>query len=351
MPIRTLTAPVSICFGITNRCNLNCRHCLAASTRRNDDLSTKELLRIIKEIGELKVLNLSISGGEPLLRNDFFILLDALSNFNIKITLNTNGTLITSPMAKRLASSRIKRFIVSLDGSNSDVHDSYRGKGSFIKAVNGIKFLLEKKCSVVISTTVTRKNFKDVGNIVSLGQKLGAGSVRFNDVTYVGNAACFNKELIMTPKEKFELLDNMIKLKAEFGEFVRGTLFEIIDIMQKMKTKPREQFPLKVTSCGAATLKCAIRPDGFVTPCEIIWDVKAGNLREKSLEDIWHHSEVLNAFRQPLEIKEEQIPECKGCKYLQLCYKGHRCQPYYNPGKQFKHKELYCWREDVCAAS
>ncbi|MDP2924681.1 MAG: radical SAM protein [Candidatus Omnitrophota bacterium] len=345
--MKILSAPLDICFGITNQCNLNCKHCLASATRNSKELTTDELLNIIDQIRQLKILKVAIFGGEPLIRKDFFIILEALAKLRIKITLNTNGTLITKETAERLSEYKIGVYTVSLDGSCAEVHDPFRGAGSFKKAVEGIQNLIARKCNVLISAVVTRFNYNDLENIVLLGSKLGAYRVMFNDVVYIGNAACYRTSLLMTTKEKFKLLDDVRALKDRFGDFMTGSVVQTCNVIEEIKHNQKETLPLKVNSCGAAVSKCAIRPDGYVTPCEIIWNVKAGNLKEKSLYDIWHNSLVMNAFREEFEIREEEIPECNGCDYLRLCYKGHRCQPYYNPGAKFEHKELYCWREDV----
>ena len=346
--MKTLSAPLSICLGITNKCNLNCRHCLASSTRDNRDLTTEELLGIIKQIIELKIFNVSLFGGEPLLREDFFIIVEALNKPWISLSLNTNGTLITKELVKKLANSPIKTYTVSLDGASSKVQDPFRGEGSFKKNIEGIKNLIEQRCSVLISTTVTRYNYRDVENIVLLGKNIGANRVRFNEVMYIGNAACYHKSLIMTPKEKFELLDRLRDLKSRFSNFITGSLVQVLDIMDEIEqNKHNLDFPLNIPGCGAATTKCAIRPDGLVVPCENLWDIIAGDLRNASLYDIWHNSSVMKEFRQPLEIEKEEIPECNKCRYLRLCYKGHRCIPYYLPGNKFERKELYCWQEDV----
>lgn len=348
--MKTLSAPLNICFGITNQCNLNCKHCLASNTRNNKDLTTAELLDIISQIKEIKVFNVSIFGGEPLMREDFFVILEALVKLRINLSLNTNGTLVTKDVARRLSKYAIKNYTVSLDGSCAEVQDPFRGKGSFEKNISGIRNLIEEKCSVLISTTVTRFNYRDVENIALLSKTLGVNKVRFNDVVYIGNAACYHDSLVMTVTEKFELIDKVRKLRARLGSFVTGSIPQTCDIIDEIRRGSRETLPLEIHSCGAATKKCAIRPDGQVVPCEILWDLTAGDIRTQSLYDIWHYSPVMKAFRETIEIKEEEVLECKDCDYLRLCYKGHRCQPYYYPGAKFEHKELYCWREDVVGA-
>lgn len=350
--MKTLSAPLSICLGITNNCNLHCKHCLASNTRSNQDLTTEELLGIIKQIIELKIFNVAIFGGEPLLREDFFTIVEALNKPWITLTLNTNGTLITKEMAKRLAHFPIKTYTVSLDGASSATQDPFRGKGSFEKNIEGIKNLIAAKRKVLISTTVTRYNYRDVENIVLLGKNIGANRVRFNEVMYIGNAACYHKSLVMTVKEKFELLEKIKDLKNRFGQLVTGSLVQVIDILEEIKqNKHNMEFPLSIHGCGAATTKCAIRPDGLVVPCENLWDIIAGDLKNASFYDIWQDSPIMKVFREPLEIKGDEIPDCRECQYLRLCYKGHRCTPYYLPGNKFGHKELYCWNEDVVRAN
>ncbi len=348
--MKLLSAPISICLGITNQCNLNCKHCLASETRHCQDLNTSEMLGIIKQIQELKIFTIAIFGGEPLVRKDFFTLLDALCETKTNLSLSTNGTLITVELARKLARYPIKNYTVSLDGSSRQVHDPFRDEGSFDKVMAGIRNLLTEKRHVMISVSVTRFNHEDLENIVLLGHRLGVQQVRFNSVVCVGNAAHHKDRLVINPGEKFKLLEKARVLKKRWGNFVTGSLFQACDLMDDLPRKPKETFPLKVHPCGAAVTKCAITPDGEITPCEILWNLKAGNLKSQSLRDLWLNSSLLAAFRKPFEIKESEIPECKGCDYLSLCYKGHRCHPYYSPGAKFEHKEFYCWRPDVVAA-
>lgn len=342
-----LSAPINVVLGITNKCNLNCRHCLASGSRFNNDLTTKELLNIIKQIRELKIFSVCIFGGEPLMRKDFFKIVEALSATKASLSLNTNGTLINKATAKKLSCCPIKTYVVSLDGASADIHDSIRGNGAFRKTINGIQNLVEQKCRVSISATVTRLNYLDVKNIALLSKRLGCQKVRFNEVMYTGNADCYHESLAMTVKEKFELLDKIKNLKNKFGNFITGSIVQVVDIMKELGSMPQKKTPLTITSCGAATRKCAIRPDGWVTPCEILWEAKAGNMRRKSLYDIWHNAPIMNALRKTLVISRKDAPECQSCKYARLCYKSNRCRSYFLPGARFKRKELYCWKDNL----
>jgi len=342
------SAPFVVCLEITSLCNLNCKHCLASTTQSNQDLTTDEILNIIDQIKELKVFRVAIFGREPLMRKDFFTILDALDRLKIDIFINTNGTLVTKDMAKRLSRYPIKTYVVSLDGSCAEVQDPCRGEGSFSKSIEGIQNLIAEKCHVLISTTVTRFNYRDLENIVLFCKRLGVDRVALNELLYMGNAACYYEDLSIPLKERMELLYSLEDLEVKFKEFITGPVFKISKTMKEINNNHNmnERFPLKINPCPAALTKCAIRPDGWVTPCELLWDVKAGNLKEQSLYDIWHNSPVMKVFRETVEIHEDEIPECKDCNYLRLCYKGHRCRPYYYPGR-FEHKEFYCWRNDI----
>lgn len=346
--MKILSAPINICFGITHQCNLNCKHCLTAGSRDNKDLTTDELIKIVRQIHKLKVFGVNIFGGEPLMRPDFFTIIEELSKQRLRLTLITNASLITKDIARKLAEYPTLKCLVSLDGSCAKVQDLLRGKGSFTKTIAGIENLIEKKCKVYTGTTVTHLNYRDIENIVLLSKNMGVHKALLNSLAYVGNAACYHQSLVMSPREKFELLNKIGDLRNRFGDFIIGPFVKISRLMDENRLKAKEAFPLQIYSCNAATLVCAIRPDGWVTPCARLWYVKAGNLKEKTLYDIWHNSKVMKAFRQTIEIKEEEIPECKSCEYIRLCYKeGGRCDPYYLPGERFERKELYCWREDV----
>jgi radical SAM protein with 4Fe4S-binding SPASM domain len=343
MNTAVFSSPLLVCLDLTSLCNLNCKHCLTANTSPAHDLTTDEVLSIIDQIKALKVFKVVIFGREPLMRKDFFTIAEALAKLKIEIHLNTNGTLVTEDIAKKLSRYPINRYIVSLDGSCATVQDPLRGKGSYGKNIEGIRNLVAQKCRVVLSTTVTRFNYKDLLHITLLGKKLGVDQVMFNELLFIGNAASSYEDLCVPPEERMELLYRLEDMKAAFGGFVSGPVFQISQAVKEADHAPKRKgiFPLKVEPCAAGVSKCAIRPDGWVTPCEMLWDVKAGNLREQRLSDIWHHSPVMQRFREGFKVEKKEVLECSNCVYAAICYKGPRCQPSYRLDN-FKHKEYYC---------
>jgi radical SAM protein with 4Fe4S-binding SPASM domain len=334
-----------VCFGITSRCNLSCRHCLNRNLAdKEPDMTTEEIFRVIDQLAEMGVKSVSLFGGEPLLHPDFKRIVEYFNSRNIGLSLNTNGTLIDGEMARWLKEHKIGGAVVSFDGSSPEIMDAIRGKGAFEKALKGIAALRQEGINVLLSVTLNKINYRDVQSMTLKGKEIGGNSIRFNHVFFSGNAACFWEEIYLNPKEEKEAIDAIWKVKEEFGNFINSSSSYLCqkEKLDKVKDYKPAGDKIIVPPCGAGRGKCAIRADGWVVPCEIIWEVKCGNVKEKPLKEIWENSEVMNSFRKPLEVDLEEIPECKGCPYQYLCFIGHRCYPYYYPGG-IKNRSLYCW--------
>lgn len=339
------TSPIDVCFNITSRCNLSCKHCLNRNIPGSgQDLTTTQLLKVIDQLGQAKVFKLSIFGGEPLTHPDFFQIVEHLNKYPIELSLNTNGTLINREIAKWLREHKIKDAVVSFDGSSAGVMDKLRGKGAFEKSIRGIEALLAEKIQVLLSVTLTKINYKDIREMLVLGKSLRAASIRFNHVFFGGNAACFVKDVYLSPEEEKEAIDEVWQAQDYFPCFIDGSSSYLCqkEKLDRMKDYQPAGDKIVIPPCGAAGTKCNIRSDGWVTPCELLWDVKCGNLKTENITDIWQSSKLMNEFRQPMELDLNELPECKNCQGQYLCFIGHRCYPYYYPGG-VKNRGLYCW--------
>ncbi|MFC2061724.1 PqqD family peptide modification chaperone [Elusimicrobiota bacterium] len=339
-----ISALRELCFAVTGRCNLKCKHCFAKDTWGNVDLSTEEILEIADQIIEAGVKSVSLFGGETLLREDIFTIIERFKGHPVHLSVNTNATLISDEMAERFKRVGIKVFIVSLDGASSKIHDKQRGQGSFDKTMEGIKNLLKYDRSVTISFIVTKINEKEIEKIAELGCFLGVSGVRFNHIMHTGNAICYENEIFIDPVKDVQNCKRVYKLNQEYGDFISGSYLQEYEKIQKIDKHKIEKDRIKVNPCGAAVNRCAIRPDGWVVPCEVMWEAKAGNIRETKLVDIWKSSELLNEFRVVRYIDLKEFPQCSGCEYQYLCFHGHRCAPYYYPGG-LDNRKLYCYRE------
>lgn len=339
-----LSAPTKVCLSVTSKCNLDCRHCLAKSGESGEDLSTRDLFRIIEELAAEKVFFVSLFGGEPFTREDLPDIVAFLSRFPIGISINTNATLIDDDLAHRLAKYRIS-YVVSLDGSSADAVDGIRGKGVFDRTLRGITALRKHGAKVLVSTTVMSHNYRDLGNIAALGKELGAMGVRINTVFFINNAECYLDDILLTPEQYSYLYDTFEDLKKTYGKFLSGSLLQL---MESVKAIQENGLPVSldlaeipVDPCGAGVNQCAVRPDGEVLPCVLLWNTPSGNLRHKPFKEIWDASGTLDEFRTAFTLTETDVGECISCHYRYICYTGHRCSPYYLPGG-IGNRKLFC---------
>lgn len=297
---------------------------------------------VIRDLAGRKVFFVSLFGGEPFIRSDIVDIISYLSSFPIGISINTNATLIDDRLARVLAAYKIS-FVVSLDGSSAEIVDKIRGKGVFEKTLRGIHALRRHNHDILISTTVMSHNHGNLFELAALGREVGAIGVRFNNVFYINNAECYLKDIFLTARQNIELFHTCEELKARYGGFVSGSALQTMDLIKAVRLAeiPCDGAPIQVPPCGAGINKCAVKPDGDVTPCEVLWNTTAGNVRDKSFGEIWANSRVLNDFRTTLFLSESDIGDCISCRYRFICFTGHRCMPYFSSGG-IKNHDLYC---------
>src|SRR3990172_7047369 len=162
--------PFLVSWNLTKRCNLKCDHCYLDSTEIDgtSDISTNDAKTIIDEISSLNPNALLImTGGEPLLRQDFFSLAEYASNNGLMVVVGTNGTLIDDSAAKELLKSGVKGVGISIDSITPDYHDSFRGiAGAWEKTVKGMEVL--KKYGIPFQTqfTIAKANKQELEQVI-----------------------------------------------------------------------------------------------------------------------------------------------------------------------------------------
>src|SRR5690606_17146978 len=155
-----LEAPICLTWELTYACNLSCVHCLSSSGRRDPrELTTQECFEVIDELERLQVFYVNIGGGEPMLRPDFFEILEYAAAHHAGVKFSTNGTFIDRAAAERLASMDYLDIQISIDGADEDVNDLVRGEGSFRAARAAMDNLRDAGFGPFkISLVVTRHN-------------------------------------------------------------------------------------------------------------------------------------------------------------------------------------------------
>jgi len=350
--------PMSLFVSITSRCNQACRHCAVYSDGFNygPDLTTNQWLDFIDEVERLKVLRVKISGGEPFVREDIFELLDAFYSKPLRLSINTNATLIDEASAKRIAgyNNKLDDVMVSIDGGEPKVHDRLRGRGAFHKAMQGVNLLLQSGINVSAYCTVTRLNFTELEPVARLVREMGISSVKFNYLLYEGRGYKYQKELNLTAQERKAVIDELKEVRKDHP-FISGTLFEMNEIFedirkfQEMKqSRPGvfEGFDPSThyfTGCGALRNECAIRPDGLATPCDRLPEITAGSILETPLDVIWRESEAFTEFRKRFTTPLSSLSTCADCEYMPICTAGCPASAYTAYGEVLARDPSCCY--------
>jgi MoaA/NifB/PqqE/SkfB family radical SAM enzyme len=197
--------PRIISWNTTLKCNLRCSHCYisAQETEGRSELTTDEGKGVIDQIAEFGKTILVLSGGEPLLRSDIFELAEYGVQKGLIVTLGTNGTLIDKETADRLHHVGVRKVAISIDSSTAVVHDSLRGvRGAWEKAVRGVKACTGSGVGVQFNVTMTRQNYPDLEEIVSIAKNLGVENIHLFFLVPTGRG----KEMLDLSPETYEQL-------------------------------------------------------------------------------------------------------------------------------------------------
>ncbi|MFM1751951.1 MAG: hypothetical protein RL119_913, partial [Actinomycetota bacterium] len=171
-----LDAPICLTWELTYACNLQCVHCLSSSGQRDErELSTAEAKRVLDELRDLQVFYINIGGGEPMVRRDFFELLEYSIAQGIGVKFSTNGAFINAEKARQLASMDYLDIQISLDGIDAATNDAVRGEGSYDMARRAMDNLAAANFGPFkISVVATRHNVPQLDAFKALADFYGA---------------------------------------------------------------------------------------------------------------------------------------------------------------------------------
>jgi radical SAM protein with 4Fe4S-binding SPASM domain len=342
-------APITIVWNFTNRCNLDCLHCHQDSSPLSSEpeLTISQAYQVIDNMSEAGVAILTFSGGEPLLRNDIFDAIKRANDNGMLCTVASNGTLVTSEVAEKLANVGVRRVEIGLDGARAETHDFLRNKsGSFEATIEGIR-----NCASVgfdelaVTMTLHSKNIDELKETMDLAETLGATRFYLNRLIPAGRGieACY---LDVTPQEKIVALEELYRrfyrsITEGFGmqcyargmtyysrlgyERSKGRVFTVSEALSGYEKMFQDKFELDVSKivrnlatgfggCSVGLTYAGLTASGDLLPC-VPAPIKLGNLLEHDLEEIWTKNELLNYVRNRRALKGS----CKKCAYNGLC--------------------------------
>ncbi len=318
-----LGRPSEIIWNITNRCNLLCDHCYMAADgqKKPEQLSDEEAMALVEQMGEAGVPLLFMSGGEPMVRSNFWDILERARELDIRVTVSTNATLIDRDTAKRLKSLGIDWIATSLYGPD-EFHDAMvRVPGTRAKVIDAIKILREEGVGVAIKSAVSQDTWPHVYDLIRETKELDAGLIYLCDLITSGRSEG-EDDIRISAEQWRELADFIVEdlLDPESTlEYDIGALPSVIPyIAEKLIARgidvSRGLERLKIMSaCPVGKGHMNINSEGGIMPCQFAQDWVVGNVREMSLMDAT--SELYKLDEQ--EAKGACAPEA--CEYSRIC--------------------------------
>lgn len=298
-----------IYFELTSRCNLRCNHCYVdAGAGTSEEMSSEEVLRVVHQIDPPS--EIGFSGGEPLLREDCLSLVTTVAQEGYRCTVLTNGLLINRALAKAFAANGIT-VQVSLEASHPDIHDALRGPGTWERAADAIRYLVEAGCPVRVSFTPTKINADDFESYVAFSQGLGVRSIHVCTFTPQGRGKRNQSRLQLDQRQLMKLQLAMDRLSRDVE--IMGGLPEMLDLQ-------RVGYRWDCCPLGGSI---RIGSDGSIYPCEIAAESRfiIGNAKKCRLSDALASPAMTEFVRNSRE-RIELIPRCKACIWRHFCGGG-----------------------------
>lgn len=328
--MRVMRTPRSVEIEITSRCNLSCRYCSFFSSCSDvaKDLPLEEWSKFFEELNCCAVTNVCLAGGEPFYRDDIKEIISAIVRNRMRFNVLSNGTLITGEMAEFLASTgRCDSVQVSIDGSVPVSHDSFRGKGTFYRAIQGINNLKEHGVPVAIRVTIHRENVHDLENIARfLLEEIGLPSFSTNAASYLGLCRHNTEMVQLTGEDRTLAMEKLLRLSqkyegrisAQAGPLAEARMWLEMESSRREGAEPQEGRGC-LTGCGGVFKKMGVKADGAMVPCTMLPHLELGRINEKNLEEIWQRHPLLKKLRARTSVPLCSFKFCQDCAYISYC--------------------------------
>ncbi|MBB2183591.1 radical SAM protein [Lachnospiraceae bacterium MD1] len=316
--------PETCVWELTMECNLHCTHCgSSCKAARPDEITTAEALRVAEEIGAMRLRWVSLMGGELFLRKDWDIILQRLSDVGVNICIITNGTLVDDKIINKMKGTRVTNFSISIDGLR-ETHNHIRGGNTYEKCEEAFRLAREAGFVTSAITTVMRNNINELPALKEELIRLGVAYWQLQTGLPEGNLLR-HKDMIVQPQDIKKIIDFAYETNIEGRILI--TLPDTIGYYTHKEAIARkiaahsEATPLW-EGCNAGIRSFGILSNGDVIGCTSIRNAKfiEGNIRERSLMDIWEDENSF-AWRRNMTARQLQ-GKCGSCEYAVRCLGG-----------------------------
>lgn len=311
-------APVGLLAELTHRCPLQCPYCSnpVALEKTASDLPTEIWLDVMRQAADLGVLQLHLSGGEPLLRPDLEQIVEQASKSGLYTNLITSAATLTRERLSALADLGLDHVQISMQDANAANSDRLGGaKNGHAKKLEAAAWVKSIGLALTINAPVHRQNVDNLDAIIAMAEQLGAGRVEVAHVQYYG-WALVNRAALMPTREQ---VMRSIEVVAAARKRLAGRM--LIDFVAP------DYFARRPKPCmgGWGRGSMNVTPSGKVLPChaaESLPELVFDNVRTRRLRDIWLNGQAFQQYRGTAWMKEP----CQSCELKEVDWGGCRCQ-------------------------
>ena len=315
--------PLWLLLELTYRCPLHCVFCYNPTefARTGAELPTAEWIRVLREARALGAVQLGLSGGEPLEREDLEIIVAEAHALGYYINLITSGVGLTEARCAALKTAGLDHIQLSFQDSTRELNDFLSSTRTFELKAKVAALIRAHDYPMVLNVVLHRLNIDHVGEILEMAERLGAQYVELANTQYYG-WAWLNRQQLLPSRAQVARAEAVTQ---RFRERVAGKIQVYFVVPDYFERRP------KACMGGLGSVFLGIAPDGTALPCHaarMLPNLELPSVLSADLRAIWYDSEAFNRFRGEAWMKEP----CRSCPERVQAFGGCRCQAYLMTG-------------------
>ena len=297
--------PYTLVAELTYRCPLRCVYCSNPLdwAGHGDELTTEDWLRVLREAEELGVVQLNLTGGEPLLRDDLEALVEEAQRLELYTNLITSGIPLSRERLERLKTLGLDNVQVSIQDVTAAASDRIAGLRSFDRKLQVARWVKELGLPLTVNTVLHRDNLDGIAEVIALAESLDADRLELANTQYLG-WALVNRPALLPTREQLERARDVARAARQRLSGRMEVLFVTPDYYA--------EFP-KACMDGWGRRFIVISPDGLVLPCHAAHTLPGltfDNVRQRPLGEIWR--ELGRLHRLPRRVLDGRaVPELR----------------------------------------
>lgn len=295
----------SLHIEITSKCNERCVHCYIPHDFKVSNIEPDLFYDVLKQCKNLKLLHLTLSGGEPMLHKHFCDFLRKCKEYDFSVNVLSNLTLLDDEIIKEMKANPLLGVQVSLYSMNSNIHDEItQMKGSFVKTKNAILKLIENDIPLQISCPIMKQNKNSYDEVIKWAKK---------HKIHVGD----DYVIIAQYNHTTQNLSCRLSIN-EIKEVIKDRVANDAKYLEQLEEEAEKKKNITSTDivCSICHSSICITDNGNVYPCAGWQDYVVGNVKETSLNDIWNNSEKVKHLRG---LRKKDFPKCIQCIDKEFC--------------------------------